>query len=93
MIDFFLLPSIALMPSKFVMCFTFAMISLIAAMAMLNGPRLYVKKLFLAKNLYASCFLILSIVLALWFSLIKQSYIWSLVFCVCELNAVAFYFC
>ncbi len=46
MIDVFLAPSIVLLPAKFVMCFTFAMISLLAMLAFLNGPRLYVKKLF-----------------------------------------------
>ena len=88
-----LAPEIMLMPAKFVMCFTFAMISLISAIAMLSGPRLYIKKLFLAKNLYATILLIFSIVMALWFSTITKSYIWSLVFCACELNSVAFYFC
>lgn len=68
--DVFLAPSIAIMPAKFVMCFTFAMICLIAAMAFLNGPRMYVKKLFLAKNLWASVFLIFSVVMAFWYSVI-----------------------
>ncbi len=64
----------------FVMRFTFATILLIAAIAMLNGSSLYDKKRFLAKNPFASRFLTTSIVLALWFNLIKQSYILSLVF-------------
>lgn len=81
------------MPAKFVMCFTFAMLSLLAAMALLSGPRMYVKKLFLAKNLYASILMIFSVLMALWFSTIVKSYIWSLVFCALELNSVAFFFC
>lgn len=81
------------MPAKFAMCFTFAMMSLIAGMALMAGPRLYVKKLFIAKNLWASVFLIFSIIMALWFSLIQESYLLSLLFCVFELNAVAFFFC
>ena len=89
----FLIPSIAFMPAKFSMCFTLAMVSLIAAMACYNGPRLYMKKLFIAKNLVASSLLIFSVLMALWFSLIVQSYVWSLVWCFCELNAIIFFFC
>lgn len=90
---FFLLPSIVVMPSKFVMCFTFAMLSLLIGMAFASGPRMYVKKLFLAKNLYASLFLIISILCALWFSVIAQSYLLSLLFCVFELNSILYFFC
>jgi hypothetical protein len=52
-----------------------------------------VKKLFMNKNLWATIFLIFSILMAVWFSVIKESYLLSLLFCVCELNAVAFFFC
>lgn len=68
--DVFLAPEIVIVPAKFAMCFTFAMISLIAAMAFLSGPRLYIKKLFMAKNLWATILLIASILGALWFSVI-----------------------
>jgi hypothetical protein len=88
-----LAPEIAFFPAKFAMCFTFAMIALIAGMALLAGPRLYVKKLFIDRNLWATVFLLFSIVMAVWFSVIKESYLMSLLFCVCELNAVAFFFC
>ena len=88
----FMLPAIVLMPAKFVMCFTFAMISVIVSLAFVSGPRLYVKKLFIEKNLYASVLLILSILCALWFSLIQPSYILSIIFCVLELNTILFYF-
>lgn len=90
---FFLLPSLVVVPAKFVMCFTFAMLSMIFGMAFMSGPRMYVKKLFLQKNLYASIFLITSILCALWFSLIRESYILSLVFCIFELNSILFFFC
>ena len=89
---FFLLPTLVISPASFVMCFTFSMIFVIIALAYLNGPRLYMKRLFIQKNLYASLFMIASILCALYFSLISPRYIWSLVFCVCELNAVLFYF-
>ena len=90
---FMCIPTLVLNPSSFVMCFTFSMISLIVAMAFLNGPRVYCKKLFLQKNLIASVVLISSILLALWFSFFQPKYIWSIIFCVMELNAVMFYFC
>lgn len=89
---FFLLPTLVLSPASFVMCFTFSMIFIILALAFLNGPRLYMKKLFIQKNLYASLFLIVSILCALYFSVINPKYLWSLIFCIFELNAVLFYF-
>ena len=81
------------MPAKFVMCFTFAMIAFICMLALLAGPRLYVKKLFLKENIYASLLLILSVTGAVWFSVIQKSYLMSLLFCILELNAVLFFFC
>ena len=62
-------------------------------MAFFSGPRVYMKKLFVQKNLYASVFMLSSIVLALWFSVFSKSYILSIVFCLCELNAVLWYYC
>ena len=88
-----LLGIIVIAPSKFVMCFTLAMISTLVAMAFLNGPRLYVKRLFQEKNLVASAILLISIVMSLWFSMIEQSYIMSVIFCLVQLNAILYYFC
>jgi hypothetical protein len=90
---FLLLATIVIAPAKFVMCFSLAMLSCIVGLAFLNGPRIYVKKLFMAKNLVASCVLIASILLSLWFSMIEESYIWSFLFCFMQLNAILFYFC
>ena len=79
--------------AKFSMCFTFAMMALISMMACLAGPRRYVKNLFLAQNLYASILLIFSICGSLWFSVIQEAWVMSLLFCILELNAVLFFFC
>ena len=73
--------------------FTFTMIALIAGFAFLKGPRSYIKNLFVDKNLYASITLISSIILSLLASLVWKSYIWSLLFCIIELNAVLYFFC
>jgi hypothetical protein len=81
-----------IVPAKWSMCFTVAMIALIMAMAFLAGPRSYIKNLFLAKNLWASILLIASMCLAVWSSLIEESYIYSLLFCLLEMVAVIFYF-
>lgn len=80
-------------PDKFVLMFTFTMLAMLAGFAYLKGPRTYVKNLFIDKNLYASIVLLSSIVLALYFSLIEKSYLWSLLFCVIELNSVMYFFC
>lgn len=68
---FFLLATFILAPAKFCACFSLAMVSLICGLAFLHGPRLYIKKLFISKNLVASCVLIVSTLCALWFSLIE----------------------
>ena len=67
---FFLLAEIILMPAKFVMCFTLAIVASLFGLAFLSGPRIYVKKLFIEKNLIASICLIVSTLLSLWFSMI-----------------------
>ena len=79
-------------PDKFVLLFTLTMVALIAGFANLKGPRRYVKNLFVGKQLYASIALIASILLALYFSLVQESYLWSLFFCMIELNAVLYFF-
>ena len=89
----FLVFSIVLAPSKFVMCFSMAMMSMMVGLAFLNGPRVYIKKLFVEKNLVASIVLIASILLSLWFSMIMGSYLLSLLFCVMQLNAILYFFC
>ena len=88
-----LIASIVLSPAKFVMCFSMAMLCTMVGLAFLNGPRLYIKKLFEAKNLIASCVLFSSILLSLWFSMIMGSYLMSLLFCVMQLNAIMYFFC
>jgi len=92
-LSFVMLAMIVAAPDKFVLMFTFAMLSLLVGLAFLKGPRSYVKNLFVDKNLYASIALIASIILSLWFSLVEKSYVWSLLFCLIELNAMLFFFC
>jgi len=92
-LSFFMLAMIVAAPDKFVLMFTLAMMALLTGFAFLNGPRSYVKKLFVDKNLIATIVLLSSIVLSLYFSLIEESYIWSLIFCIAELNAMLFFFC
>jgi len=93
LMSFVMLAMIVAAPDKFVLMFTFAMMAMLTGFAFLKGPRSYVKNLFVDKNMYASVTLIASIVLSLWFSLVERSYIWSLLFCLIELNAVLFFFC
>ena len=93
LIAFLMLSLIVVAPAKFVMSFSFTMLALIAGLAFLNGPRKYMKKLFTDKNLYASVVLLVSILLSLYSSLIADSYLWSLFFCIVQVNAVLFFFC
>ena len=92
-LSFVMLAMLVAAPDKFVLMFTFTMIALIAGFAFLKGPRSYIKNLFVDKNLYASITLISSIILSLLASLVWKSYIWSLLFCLIELNAVLYFFC
>ena len=92
-LSFVMLAMIVAAPDKFVLMFTLAMMALLTGFAFLKGPRTYIKNLFVDKNLYASIVLLTSVVLSLWFSLVERSYVWSLLFCLCELNAMLFFFC
>ena len=92
-LSFLMLATIVVAPDKFVLLFTFTMMFILAGLAFLKGPRSYVKKLFVDKNLYASILLIASILCSLYFSLVDKSYLWSLLFCILQLNAMLFFFC
>lgn len=93
MLAIVMIPMIVLSPAKFVMFFSMAMLCMIIGLALLNGPRVYVKKLFIEKNLIASSILISSILLSMWFSIFISSYLWSLLFCLMQLNAILYFFC
>ncbi len=81
----FCLPTIIFSPQKFTMLFTLAMVSLIFALAFLNGPVSYVKKVTSdKKNLVASAVLGFSIIFSLYFSIIAGSYLMSLLMCFLE---------
>jgi hypothetical protein len=54
------------------------------ALAFMNGPSAYVQKMTEKKNMIASGVLLGSIVMALYFSVIEGSYLWSLLFCIIE---------
>ena len=85
--------SIVLSPQKFVFMFTLCMLSVLSGLAFMNGPRMYVKKLFISKNLIASSIFVSSIVLSLYFSIVSASYLLSLLFCIIQLNAMVYFFC
>ena len=92
-LSFMMLTMIVLSPDKFVLMFTITVIAVLTGFAFLKGPRTYVKNLFTDKNLYASITLLISMLLALYCSLIMHSYIWSLVFCLVEGNSLMYFFC
>ena len=92
MMAFLMLPFIVLKPSKFVCSFSLGMCALLVGLAFLKGVRVYVKDLFIKKNVAGTAVLGLSLLLSLYFSLIADNYIWSIVFCVFQLNAIIFFF-
>ena len=93
LLAFLTLPTIILSPQRFTTLFTLAVIMLVAALAFLNGPATYARKLTEKKNIVASAVLTGSMVLSLYFSIIVGSYLWSVLFMVIELNAVLLFFC
>jgi hypothetical protein len=84
---------IVISPQKFTEFFSMAVIALIVGLAFLNGPRSYLKKLTAKKSMIATSVLFGSMILSLYFSLIEGSYLYSLIFCVIEFNAVILFFC
>lgn len=83
----FSLPTIIISPQNFTMYFTLCMICLIFALAFMNGPLTYIKKMTSdRKNQISSCVLILSIIFSLYFSIIAGSYLMSLLLCFVEVS-------
>ena len=80
-------------PASFVLVFTMAVISGLAGLALWNGPQAYARKLFEKQNIIKTSILFGSMILALWFSLINESYLLSLIFTVLEFNALMLFFC
>merc|ERR1712137_1165839 len=68
------------------------MVSLLVGLSFLKGVRVYVKNLFIKENLAGTVVLLSSLLLSLYFSLIADSYIFSIVFCILQLNAIIFFF-
>lgn len=89
--SFFCLPTIILSPQKFTTLFTLSMLSLIFALAFLNGPATYTKKLTEKKNLFATAVMVTSIILSLYFAIIEGSYLLSILFCIIEVRLSVFY--
>lgn len=84
----FSLPTLIISPSKFTLFFTLSMISLLVALAFFNGPRTYLNKLFEKKNRIKTSVLLGSMFLSLYFSLINESYLLSLLFCFIEVSII-----
>ena len=80
------IPTLIITPQVFTLFFTLAMVSALFGLAFLNGPANYVAKMSQSKNIVASVALLISIILSLYFSVIKGSYIWSLVFCIIQVS-------
>lgn len=85
----FSLPTLILSPQKFTTLFTLAVVCLLGALAFLNGPATYAKKLTEKKNVVATCVLFGSMILSLYFSIIEGSYLWSILFCIIEVRLIS----
>ena len=85
--------SIILSPAKFTCMFTIAVILNMIGLCMWSGPQSYVEKCLEKKYQIRTGTLLVSIVVAIFFSLIYKSWILSVFFCILELNAVLLFFC
>ena len=70
----FALPVIVISPYKFVVFFSLSMVCYLFGMAYMNGPQSYLKKLSTRKNRVPSLLLIISMIMALYSSVIASSY-------------------
>lgn len=86
LIAVFSLPTIIISPQKFTSLFTISMLCLLVALAFLNGPATYMKKLTEKKNIFATAVMTASIILSLYFSIIEGSYLLSFLFCLIEVR-------
>lgn len=87
---FLALPMIIVSPQKFTLLFTLSMLSLLVALAFLNGPATYARKLSDRRNAVATLVMAVSIVLSLYFSVVQSSYLLSILFCVIEVSPKTF---
>ena len=85
--------SIIISPAKFTCSFTIAVILGMIGLSLWNGPQAYVNKCFEKQYLIRTCTLIGSMFGAFWFSVIGNSYLMSIIFCIIEFNAVLLFFC
>ena len=87
-----MLSMLIIKPSKFTMSFSLSSIFLLSGLAFSKGLRVYIKRMFLRKNLFATICLITSLVMSLNFSLFYPSYLWCLFWCLVQLNSIVFFF-
>ena len=80
-------------PASFVCIFTLAVIAAITGLAQWNGPQAYMTKIFEKQYIIRTGVLFSSMFGALWFSIVSESYLLSLFFCIVEFNAILLYFC
>ena len=85
--------AIIISPAKFTCSFTFAVILGMIGLCQWNGPQAYVEKCLEKQYRIRTGTLAVSIVGAVWFSIIQTNWFMSAFFCILELNAVLLFFC
>lgn len=85
--------AIVISPGKFTCTFTIAVILAMIGLCLWNGPQAYVEKCCEKQYRIRTGTLLVSIIGAVWFSMISSNWIMSVLFCILELNAVLLFFC
>ena len=83
------LPTLIISPQFFTLFFTLSMVAALSGLAFMNGPATYLAKMSQSKNIVASVVLVASILFSLYFSVIKGSYLMSLVCCFIQVSPLA----
>mgnify|MGYP003879446979 FL=1 len=92
MMSLFYLPTILLWPAKFSFAFAVASICFLSAIALVRDPNTFLKSLFKPEKIKYSVAYAASLIGTFYFSMISQSFIFSLIFALAQVNRILFSF-
>lgn len=88
---FAFLPMIVLMPQKFALLYTLGSLCFLASFAVLRGHVAFLKHLISRSRLAFSATYVVSMVGTLWASLVRRSYVYTMVFCGIQVAALSWF--
>ncbi|KAI9011188.1 vesicle transport protein, partial [Gaertneriomyces semiglobifer] len=92
MIAFFTIPMLALNPAKFATTYTLGSILALVSMSLLQGPRAFLRHIFSRERLPFTLMYLASMIVTLYFAVVKHAYIMTVVFSLIQIICLLYYF-